>query len=72
MTQIKYTYLTKKQTKVIFWTGSILGGLAWAVFGGLSAANPSNNWYAGFADAGLVLLAGTIAFFVGMLCKAKE
>lgn len=71
MKKIKYTYITKKQNKAIFWTGCIIGGLMFSIFGGLDAAQPS-NLYQGLRDFGLVLLSGTIAFFVGMLCKVDE
>ncbi len=71
MKQIKYTYITRNTVKGIFWTGCIIGGAMWSIFGGLDAATPSNV-YQGLRDFGLVLLSGTIAFSVGLMIKVKE
>jgi len=71
MKEIKYTYITRSKFKTIFYTGSIIGGLMFAIFGGLDAATPS-NLYQGLRDFGLVLLSGTIAFCGGMLVRLKE
>lgn len=69
--EIKYTYITRKKFKRIFYIGSITGALMWSIFGGLNAADPS-NLYRGLCDAGLVLLTGTIAFCGGMFVRLKE
>lgn len=71
MNEIKYTYIKKKEARSLFWIFSILGALMFSIFGGLNAAHYSNV-FQGLRDAGLVLLSGTIAFFIGMLVKVKE
>lgn len=72
MKQIKYTYLTKKKTKAIFWTGCIIGGLLWSFSSWYNKMIAADPLVEGLSYLGAMLLSSTIAFFVGMLCKVKE
>ena len=71
MQEIKYSYITRSKFKTIFWTGSIIGGLMWSIFGWLNAPT-TTPIIEGLTFAGAVILSGTIAFCGGMLVRLKE
>lgn len=69
---IKYKYITKKQNKIIFYTGTILGGLIYSFSFWYNKMIMANPIVEGFSYFGAVLLGPTIAFMGGMLFKLKE
>lgn len=69
---VKYKYLTKQQNRIIFYGGTIFGGL---LYSGCFHWIKHVQWdpfIEGLSYAGAVLLGSTIAFLGGQLFKVKE